>query len=84
MISTDTENIFDPNLTNSIVRLIGDKYTICQVIELLAYIRHAIKNDMQCEINLKIGHKIAGGQFMFDVNQLEIPDYKTQSTFEIN
>lgn len=75
---------FNQNLTNSLIRVIGDKYTVCQVVQLLAYIRHAIKEDKPTEIKLKIGTKIAGGQFLFDVNQLEVPDYITQDVVEIN
>jgi len=40
---------------NSEVRLIGDKIVLVQVIKLLAYIRHAIQNDMKTSIDVKIG-----------------------------
>lgn len=78
------ESMFRRNVVDSDVRLIGDKMTICQVVQLLAYIRHAIKNNLQTEIKVKIGGKIANSDFMFAVNGLEIPDYITQPEVEIN
>lgn len=72
------------NLTESNIRLIGDKTTICQIVLLMSYIRHAIKNNMQTDINVKIGSNIANGQLMFDVNGLEIPDMITKDFVEIN
>ena len=75
---------FKKDIADSDVTLIGDKPTICQIVQLLAYIRHAIQNNMKTEINVKIGHKIANGTFMFAVNGLEIPDYRTQPDIEIN
>jgi len=56
------------------VRMIGDKITLIQVIKLLAYIRHAINERRPIEFKVKIGEKIADGQFSFDVNKLEVPD----------
>lgn len=76
--------MFKKDVADSDVTLIGDKPTICQVVQLLAYIRHAIQNNMKTQINVKIGHKIANGTFMFAVNGLEIPDYRTQPDIEIN
>lgn len=75
---------FKKDIVDSDVTLIGDKSTICQVVQLLAYIRHAIQNNFQTEIKLKVGYKIANGTFMFAVNGLEIPDYRTQEEIEIN
>lgn len=65
---SNSANLTNPNLTNSVVRLIGDKFTICQVIQLLAYIRHAIKEDKPTHIDVKLCHNIANGEFIFDVN----------------
>lgn len=78
------ESMFRRDVADSDIRLIGDKMTICQVVQLLAYIRHAIKNNLQTEIKVKIGSKIANSDFMFAVNGLEIPDYITQPEAEIN
>lgn len=79
------QNIFaSKELTNSVVRLIGDKITICQIIQLLAYIRHAIQHKKPAKIELNIGSKLADGELLFDVNQQEIRDYVTQPYLEIN
>ena len=78
------QQAFKKDIADSDLTLIGDKSTICQVVQLLAYIRHAIQNNLQTEIKVKVGHKIANGTFMFAVNGLEIPDYRTQDEIEIN
>lgn len=83
-MSNIQENNFNQNLTETIVKLIGDNTTICQIVLLLSYIRHAIRNNMQTDINVKIGKKIANSQLMFDVNGLEIPDMIVQDNVEIN
>ena len=75
------ENLVE-NPTN--VKMIGNFDTICQIVNLLAYIRHAIKNNEQREIKVKIGSKVSDGKFMFDVNGLEISDKIAQDFIEIN
>lgn len=66
------------------IKVIGDKTTICQVIQLLAYIRNSIRNNKRQDIKLIIGKNIENGKFLFDVNSQEIPDLKAQPTIEIN
>lgn len=66
------------------VKLIGDKLAICQVIQLLAYIRNSIRNNKRQDIKVMIGKNIEHGKFLFDVNGQEIPDLKAQPTIEIN
>jgi hypothetical protein len=83
-MSNSQENNFNQNLTETNIKLIGDNTTICQVVLLLSYIRHAIKNNIQTDINVKIGKKVANGQLLFDVNGLEIPDMIIQDSVEIN
>lgn len=75
---------FGKNLAETNIKMIGDQSTLCQIVLLLSYIRHAIRNNMQTDINVKIGKKIANGQLMFDVNGLEIPDMIVQDNVEIN
>lgn len=75
---------YNPNLVETHIKMIGDYSTNRQIIELLAYIRHAIKNNLQTDIKVKIGANIANGQFAFDVNGLEISDYITKNLIEIN
>jgi hypothetical protein len=75
---------FNPNLVDTQIKIIGDRRPVNQVIKLLAYIRHAIKNNLQTEIKVKIGHNVVNSDFLFDVNNFEIPDLITQKTIEIN
>lgn len=76
--------VTNSNLAEADVKLIGDRTTICQIIQFLAYVRHAIRNNMKSEIKVKVGSNIANGQLLFDVNGLEIPDIITQNLVEIN
>ena len=54
------------------------------MIQLLAYIRNAIKNNKRQDIKVTIGKNIENGKFLFDVNGQEIPDLKAQPILEIN
>lgn len=69
---------------NSELRMIGDKIVLIQVVKLLAYIRHALQNNLKTSINVKIGEKIANVDFKFDVNQLPIDDLITQKEIMIS
>lgn len=77
-------NLKSNNLTETNIRLLGDKTTLCQIVLLLSYIRHAIKNNIKTSLNVKICEKVADGQLLFDVNGLEIPDMIIQDNVEIN
>lgn len=72
------------NFVETNIKVIGDKTTVCQIVQLLAYIRHTIKNGEKTDITVKIGRNVADGHFLFDVNGLEIPDLITQKFVEIN
>lgn len=80
------ENIENNNqdLVETNIRIIGNKRPITQVVQLLAYIRHAIKYNIQTDIKISIGKNVANTNFLFDVNGLEIPDLITQKEVEIN
>ena len=80
----ELNNNFKSNLTETNIRLLGDKTTLCQIVLLLSYIRHAIKNNKKTSLNVKICEKVADGQLLFDVNGLEIPDMIIQDSVEIN
>jgi hypothetical protein len=80
----ELNNNFKSNLTETNIRLLGDKTTLCQIVLLLSYIRHAIKNNIKTSLNVKICEKVADGQLLFDVNGLEIPDMIIQDSVEIN
>lgn len=78
------QTVFNKNLAEVNIKMIGDNTTLCQIVLLLSYIRHAIKNNIKSNIDVKICEKIANGQLMFDVNGLEIPDMIIQDKVEIN
>ena len=71
-------------LVESNIKIIGDKSTVCEVVQLLAYIRHAIKNKQQIKIEVNVGSKVNSDFFGFQVNEQEIKDYITQDYIEIN
>lgn len=71
-------------LVESNIKVIGDKSTVCEVIQLLAYIRHAIKNKQQIKIEVNVGSKVNSDFFGFQVNDQEIKDYISQEYIEIN
>ena len=71
-------------LVESSIKVIGDKSTVCEVIQLLAYIRHAIKNKEQIKIEVNVGSKVNSDFFVFQVNEQEIKDYISQEYIEIN
>ena len=86
MSEKQTETVFDINrrLVETNVRFIGDKDTISQIVLLLAYIRHAVKNNLKTDIKVSIGNNIVNKELMFDVNNQEISDYITKDILEIN
>lgn len=75
---------FNPNIDNCTINMIGDHLTICQIIQLLAYIRHAVQNNMKTDINVSIGNNVANAQLLFDVNGIAIDDLITKNSIEIN
>lgn len=88
-MSTEEAKLDNPiasssNLVEADVKLIGDRTTICQIVQFLAYVRHAIRNNLKAELKVKVGNNVANGQLLFDVNGLEIPDLITQDNIEIN
>lgn len=72
------------SLTDTDVHIYGDRTVIAQVIQLLSYIRHAVKNNMDTQIIVKFGKEIANAEFTFDVNGCEIPDLIPPAETEIN
>ena len=76
--------VFKPNLVETDVRIIGDSQAISQVVLLLAYIRHALRNNLHTKIEVEVGKDIANVDFAFDVNQQEIKDYITKESIIIS
>lgn len=80
----ENEQILLRNIEEANVKMIGDLSTLNQVIQLLAYIRHAVNENTEDEIKVTIGKNISGSQFLFSVNNMEIPDFKVQKEISIN
>ena len=72
------------NLKQVDLRLMGDKTIIAQTIQLLAYIRHAIRNNLKTNIKVSIENTVANLDFMFDANGMQVPDLVTQDQMRIN
>ena len=67
--------------------MFGDRIILAEVTQLLAYIRHSVKNNMSTSISVKIGggkDTVANAEFMFDLNGCQVPDCVTQSEWQIN
>lgn len=62
------------SLTETDIHLVGDGVIIMQVVQLMSYIRHAIKNNFNGDITLQFGKELANAEFNLDVNGCEIPD----------
>lgn len=75
---------YNGSKVKTVVDLYGDREIIGQTVQLLAYIRHALRNNRKCEIRLKIGNTVANPDFMMDVNGFEIPDLVTCPEYQIN
>lgn len=84
--NSETQNIdvINSNLVDANVHFFGDKTTIAQIVQLLAYVRHAIQYNEKADIVVQVGHKIMNTPFSMTVNDQEISDYVTQKTVEIN
>lgn len=77
-------DVINKNLVETQVRLLGDKTTIGQVVQLLAYIRHAIKYNDHIHLDVEIGKYVMNTPFAFDVNGQEIADLVPQEKTNIN
>ena len=62
----------------------GDKTVVAQTVQLLAYIRHAIRNNLSTKIQVDLPNTAANVPFMMDVNGMEIPDLVTVERMQIN
>lgn len=74
-------------LADAEIKMFGDRTVLAQVAQLIAYIRHAVKNDMPTEIKLSIcksDSTVAGAEFMFDLNGCQVPDLVPQQEVFIN
>ena len=74
-------------LADAEIKMFGDRTVLAQIAQLIAYIRHAVKNDMPTEIKLSIcksDSTVAGAEFMFDLNGCQVPDLVPQPEVFIN
>lgn len=77
-------DVYNNNLVETNVRLMGDKTVVAQVIQLIAYIRHAVRNNLSTKIEVDIPNTVANVPFMFDANGMEVPDLVTVEKTQIN
>lgn len=75
---------YNNNLVETNVRLMGDKTVVAQVIQLLSYIRHAVRNNLKTTIEVDINNTVANVPFMLDANGLAVPDLVTVKKTAIN
>ena len=79
----DLDN-YNNSLVDTNVHLIGDKTVVAQVVQLLSYIRHAVRNNMNTKIEVNVANTVANVQLMFDVNGMQVPDLVTVNKVQIN
>ena len=77
-------DVYNNNLVETTVRLMGDKTVVAQVVQLLSYIRHAVRNNMKTTIHVDINNTVANIPFMFDANGFEVPDLVTVDRVQVN
>ena len=75
---------YNNNLVDTNIHLIGDATVIAEVVQLLSYIRHALKNNMKTKIEVNLPNTAANVEFMMDVNGMQVPDLVTVGKIQIN
>ena len=75
---------YNNNLVDTNVHLMGDATVVAQVVQLLSYIRHALKNNMKTTIEVDIPNTVANVEFMMDVNGMQVPDLVAVSKTQVN
>ena len=75
---------FNISLTEADVHMVGDRLVLAQIVQLLSYIRHAVKNNMKGAITLRFGQEVANAEFNFDANGFQVPDLIPQDEVQIN
>lgn len=80
----ERNNAKNVSLTETDVHMFGDRTVIAEIVQLLAYIRHAVKNNLQTEIRVRVGGTVVNSELMFDVNGCQVPDLRTQPEIDVN
>ena len=75
---------YNNNLVDTNVHLMGDATVVAQVVQLLAYIRHALKNNIKTKIEVDLPNTAANVDFMMDVNGMQVPDLVTVGKVQVN
>lgn len=74
-------------LADAEMRMFGDRTVLAQVAQLVAYIRHAVKNNAPTDIKVSIcksDSTVSDAEFMFDLNGCQVPDLVPQAEVFIN
>ena len=82
--SQEELDAYNSNLVETNVHLIGDATVIAQAVQLLAYIRHALKNNLKTKIEVDLPNTAANVEFMMDVNGMQVPDLVTVKKMQVN
>ena len=77
-------DIYNNNLVDTNIHLMGDSTVIAQVVQLIAYIRHALKNNVKTKIEVDLPNTVANVDFMMDVNGQQVPDLVTVGKARVN
>lgn len=75
---------YNNNLVDTNLHLMGDSTVVAQVVQLVAYIRHALKNNLKTHIVVDLPNTAANVEFMMDVNGMEVPDLVTVNRTQVN
>lgn len=78
------QNIPNDNNKPVFINILGDKRIVSEIILLLADIRHALNQDDEINLNVKINSRHKANPILFTVNNQEIEDYKPELTNYIN
>jgi hypothetical protein len=78
------QNIPNDNNKPVFINILGDKRIVSEIILLLADIRHALTQDDEINLNVKINSRHKANPILFTVNNQEIEDYKPELTNYIN
>lgn len=77
-------DLHNKSLVETTIRFLGDRTIIAEIVQLLAYIRHGIKNNVNGKIEVKLGSTVANPSLMMDVNGFQVPDLVIQDKIQIN
>jgi hypothetical protein len=74
-------------LADAEMKMFGDRTILAQIAQLIAYIRYAVKHNLQTDITVSIcksDNTVSDAEFMFDLNGCQVPDLVSQQQVFIN